>query len=382
MSQIEDIDVRDFKEAIEDSETFKIPEPPKNSEIPATSYPPRKRHLLLGNGFSIAYDPIFDYRSLFEAAKSFKKFSNAPHLPKVFDLLDDTKDFEKVIRFLRDTSKILRIYNNASSVADKIERDAEVLKSILISTISDIHPQKFFDFNDADFLQCRKNFLCHFLEHGDKNGNIYTLNYDLLLYWAIGYDDDYIGYDGFGRKGSNGPLIWINGKRRTFHYLHGALHLFDTGSYLQKITGKDKLTILPQVQDEISSGKYPLFVAEGESKQKRLKIESDEYLRSSYKNFTEKMNQPNDVLFIFGHRLDNKSDKHIFKCIIEGKISRVYVSLYDDPESGYDPNIRKNAEEWETLRAEHYSPGEYPLKVKFFDAESAEVWQNKNVNSK
>ena len=54
----------------------------------------KKRHLLLGNGFSIALRPdIFSYQSLYENAD----FSKAPHAKKIFELLG-TSDFETVIR--------------------------------------------------------------------------------------------------------------------------------------------------------------------------------------------------------------------------------------------------------------------------------------------
>ncbi|WP_439525093.1 DUF4917 family protein [Marivita sp.] len=55
-----------------------------------------KRHLLLGNGFSIALKPsIFTYGSLFKNAD----FTSNPNLPKVFERLDTT-DFEIAIKAL------------------------------------------------------------------------------------------------------------------------------------------------------------------------------------------------------------------------------------------------------------------------------------------
>ena len=357
MNQIEDVDVLTFKEAIKDSEKFKT------------------RHLLLGNGFSIACSGTFKYPSLFEAAD----FPSDSHLSKVFENLDP-KDFEKAIRRLEDASKILPIYDGAASATAKMAEDAEALKNILVSTITDTHPDKF-DFNGADFPQCRRNFLCHFLGPTNKGGNIYTLNYDLLLYWATRDDRGFLGRDGFWPDSDSGDITWKSTNPQTVHYLHGALHLFDTGTYLGKITGKDNLTILPQVRNEILSGRYPLFVAEGESKQKLEKIRGNEYLRDAYDNFKRQMKEPNDSLFIFGHSLD-ETDDHIFDCIIKGKIPRVYVSLHGDPNSVDNKKIIKKAEEWVTLRTAHYPSDEYPLEVKFFDAESAEVWRQKSTNSK
>jgi hypothetical protein len=59
-----------------------------------------KKHLLLGNGFSIALRPnIFTYGSLYDNAD----FSKSPHIPKIFDALK-TRDFELVIRSLDDAA--------------------------------------------------------------------------------------------------------------------------------------------------------------------------------------------------------------------------------------------------------------------------------------
>jgi hypothetical protein len=67
-----------------------------------------KKHLLLGNGFSIALKPdIFSYGSLYENAD----FSKSSHIPKIFEALN-TRDFELVIRGLQDTANILGIYDS------------------------------------------------------------------------------------------------------------------------------------------------------------------------------------------------------------------------------------------------------------------------------
>src|SRR5436853_7861187 len=65
-----------------------------------------KRHLLLGNGFSIALkSDIFSYGSLYENAD----FSQSPHIPRLFEALG-TQDFEIVIRHLQSAARVLIIY--------------------------------------------------------------------------------------------------------------------------------------------------------------------------------------------------------------------------------------------------------------------------------
>ena len=65
-----------------------------------------KKHLLLGNGFSIACKPdIFAYGSLFEEAK--KTMSN--QLVAIFAAMG-TQDFEEVIRALQHAAAIVSVY--------------------------------------------------------------------------------------------------------------------------------------------------------------------------------------------------------------------------------------------------------------------------------
>lgn len=352
-------DLLTFDEAIEHSAQFK------------------KRHLLLGNGFSIACRPkIFTYGSLFEQAD----FSSAPRLPAVFDAVGTT-DFEHVIKMLEDASRVVPVYSKeATEAAAQMAADAEALKDILIQTVANNHPNIPNEINDEQFWACRR-FLAHFLGDENKDGKVYTLNYDLLLYWTLMHED--MGFDepislaandGFGRDEDTEPeyVNWMgesgaHGQR--VHYLHGALHLFDAGAELQKYTwvntGKP---LLEQAREAMGARKFPLFVAEGKSNQKLAKIKHSAYLHHSYKSFSSQMGQRNDALFIFGHSLA-ENDQHILKKIARGKIGQIYVGLYGDPNSDGNKAIRLAANALGAHRDERV-----PLSVAFFDAGSAQVW--------
>ena len=342
------VKVLTFDEAIEDSKSF------------------RERHLLLGNGFSIACDTRFGYTSLLTKAKSFNAFSKARRLPKVFTKMD-TEDFEQVIKILEEASNVSKIYSWCSFNAFKMIRDAKALKKILIETIANTHPANIKEIDNSKFVSCR-DFLEHFLRDKEKGGGeIYTLNYDLLLYWARVHKRPYLGHDGFG-GGRGKPLIWKNINDindQTFHYLHGALHLSYDGAELHKHRWIPGSPLREQVLEKISSNKFPLFVAEGKSEQKLLKIQRDEYLRNSYDNFAQNMKQPNDTLFIFGHSLEDK-DKHILDCIAKGTIRRVYVDLFGNP------NSESYKKKW--ALAKKLDASRKLLKVKFFKSETANVW--------
>lgn len=336
-----------------------------------------KRHLLLGNGFSIACRPeIFTYSSLFEQAD----FSSAPRLTAAFKSVGTT-DFEHVIKMLEDASRVVPIYSNkAVEVAKQMAADAEALKDVLIQTVANNHPNIPNDIADEKFWACRR-FLSHFLGDANKDGKVYTLNYDLLLYWTLmhedmGFDDpiNLAANDGFGRDEDTGPeyVNWMGesgAHTQRVHYLHGALHLFDAGAELQKYTwvntGKP---LLEQAREAINEGKFPLFVAEGKSNQKLAKIKHSAYLHHSYKSFSAQMAQRNDALFIFGHSLAD-NDQHVLKKIARGKIGQVYVGLYGDPDSQRNKQIRNAATSLANTRGDRV-----PLDVAFFDAVSAQVW--------
>src|SRR5258708_37609888 len=65
-----------------------------------------KKHLLLGNGFSIACKPdIFAYGSLFEEAKK----TMSKELAAIFVAMG-TQDFEEVIRALQHAAAIVSVY--------------------------------------------------------------------------------------------------------------------------------------------------------------------------------------------------------------------------------------------------------------------------------
>jgi len=132
------------------------------------------RHVLLGNGFSIACRPhIFQYEKLFEQA-DFSKLS--PTAKLAFDALN-TNDFERVIKTLRDTKAILEAYGDSSTeLLDTLQRDADGLRELLVQTIAHNHPAWPGEIEEQEYAACRA-FIANF-------NTVYTFNYDLLLYWA------------------------------------------------------------------------------------------------------------------------------------------------------------------------------------------------------
>lgn len=334
-----------------------------------------KRHLLLGNGFSIACRAdIFHYGSLFAQAD----FSSCPEAESVFAMLG-TQDFEVAIRALENAALIVPAYvaSGAGAIA-KMQAHAAALKEILIQTIAGNHPAVPPEIDDAKFWACRA-FLAHFLATG---GQVFTLNYDLLLYWTLMHDDNPFGNpvnlaknDGFGNDEDDPDaeyVVWqgeVGAHDARVHFLHGALHLFDSGSELKKYTWVRKgVPLVEQAREAIDNNAYPLFVAEGTSAQKKAKVRHNAYLYQGFKQFTANVKTGTHCFFIFGHSLA-ANDDHILTRMARGKFRKLYVGVYGDPLTEDNQRIMNRAHELAAQRNE-----KSPLDVAFYDASTAKVW--------
>lgn len=346
-------------------------------EAVADSADCRTRHLLLGNGFSIACEPgIFQYASLFDAAD----FSSAQELRTVFELLNTT-DFEVAIRTLENAARIVRAYaEDGPAVAAQMTNHASQLKQILLETIARNHPESPNSIQQEKFWACRK-FVNHFL--GPENtGYVFSLNYDLLLYWALMHDDIPFGEelalktdDGFraDEDALDADYVVWQGETEAHsarvYYLHGALHLFDAGNELQKFTwSRTGDRLIDQARLAMNAGKFPLFVAEGTAEQKKNRIRHNAYLYQGFKTLVANVKTGTHCFFLHGHSLA-ANDDHILKRLSKGKFKKLYVSLYGDPGAAENRGIIARANKLAGLR-----PPRFPLEVKFYDAESAQVW--------
>lgn len=322
-----------------------------------------RRHALLGNGFSIACRPdIFIYGRLFERA-DFSRLSGSAR--RAFDALE-TQDFERVIKALRDASRLAAVYADADpKLAQQLKEDADGLKEVLVNTIAESHPEHPNDLTEEEYAACRQ-FLDHF-------NTIYTLNYDLLLYWAQMHTEqgkEPSSDDGFRKSEDDYESPYVVWEPHQSHgqncwFLHGALHVFDSGTEIQKYTWINTgIRLIEQVRDALEHDLYPLFVAEGTSTEKLARIKHSDYLAKAYRSFSE----ITGCLFIYGHSLAD-NDAHFLKRIEKGKLRHIFVGVHGDPESDENKRIVSRANSMANARA----PSK-PLRVSFYDVASANVW--------
>jgi len=330
------------------------------------------RHLLLGNGFSIACRPdSFDYGKLFDEA-DFKALSiEASSLFALFG----TADFERTIEALRVSADVIGLYGSTPrDLIDLLDSDADALKEALAEVLARKHPDNVGAIEDREYASARQ-FLAHF------DGRIYTVNYDLLLYWTLLQDagPPVRNDDGFRADPDDEDAEWVvwdgyeGHGQRVFH-LHGGLHLYDAGSQLKKITWvRTGIPLVDQIRGALAENVYPHVVTEGSSEQKLARVEHSPYLHRGLKS----LNSCGGSLFVFGHSLA-ENDEHVLARIENSKIESVFVSLHGDPDSTENRTIRHRAE----LMIEHRAVHEQPkpkgrrrlLEVSFYDAESAAIW--------
>lgn len=344
-----------------------------------------KKHLLLGNGFSIACKPdIFTYQTLYKQAD----FSTVPIAEKIFKELDTT-DFEIVVKSLEQAASILNVYDpKQQKLRDQFLNDANTIKHLLIDTVAKNHPGRPIEISNEQYQSCRE-FLSNFIDKNkNEKGSVYTLSYDLLLYWTLMHREDFEPYnfhidDGFNREflgfeeedgeASFAPDVTWQGETQShyqnIYFLHGALHLYDKGDELEKYTWIDTgIALTDQARFSIDLGYYPLFVSEGDTESKLTKIKHSAYLHKSYRSFIANTNQNKAAFFTYGFSFSD-NDEHIIKGLKHGKHKFLAIGLYGDTNSQENQRIIRISESINDVRSQKYK-----LEVIYYDVSTAKVW--------
>lgn len=323
-------DIMDFQEALKETEG-------------------KDRTLLLGNGFSGGLGH-FHYQSLLEQAE-IPADSGAR---KLFDRLG-TADFEYIIRALEGASMVDEAYGR-KDIADQILADAQMVRDALVKAVHATHPK------NREELQQHYNKALQFLT---SFRSLFTLNYDLLLYWIVIEHRGRFA-DGFGlgeiKDGGAFRGPFTDDAHCDMFNLHGGLHLFqdsigDTWKAVNVGNG-----VIDVVANAISTqGSLPLYVAEGTTEQKQARINSSVYLRHCY----DKLRDNAAPVFIFGHSADD-SDTHIYRAIFGSKVDQIYFGAFQADQN-----------EINRLRGQisrHQEAAGSKASIAFFRSESVDLW--------
>lgn len=327
----------------------------------------RQFHLLLGNGFSMAYDSsIFSYNALHDFITNL----DDSNLTTVLGVIE-TKNFEIIMQQLDNFSALIDAFGGDSALKAKIDGTSSKLKNSLLNAVKSLHPEHVFKVSEEQSVAC-SNFLSIFLGTG---GHVFSTNYDLLLYWILLRNQIIDHVDGFGRELENpdevatgkdeqwSELIWGKYKdTQNVYYVHGALPFFDTGIDIVKEEYNGTNYLLENISERINSGEYPVFVTAGNGEEKLSHIMHNHYLSYCY----DKLCNIEGSLVTFGFNF-GPYDEHIIEAInraakegknIHPKLLSIYIGVYSDYDRNHIEQIKSK----------------FRCKVRMFDAKTVDVW--------
>lgn len=328
----------------------------------------RQFHLLLGNGFSIDYDAtIFSYNALHD----FIMKLDDKGLSKILGVID-TKNFEVIMQYLDNFSALIGAFGGGHTLKKRVDAASTKLRTSLLEAVKALHPEHVFEIPEEQSQAC-SHFLKIFLDTG---GNIYSTNYDLLLYWVLMRNNIVKHVDGCGRELENpeeflppeeqvwSELLW--GKHRdkqNVFYLHGALPFFDNGVAVVKEEYDTYNYLLQKISARMEKGEYPIFVTAGDGNQKLRHIMHNQYLTYCYESLCALEGSLVTFGFNFGpndeHIIDaiNKAAKHGRK--VSDKLWSLYIGVYSDDDKRHIEQIG----------------GKFKCKVHIYDAKTTHVWE-------
>ncbi len=332
--------------------------------------PTRKFHLLIGNGFSIAYDSsIFSYNALHDFIKNL----NDKDISTILGVIA-TKNFEVIMQYLDNFSSLIAALGGDPALKKRVDKAISKLKTSLLEAVRALHPEHVFKVPEEQSQAC-SHFLKIFLESG---GGIYSTNYDLLLYWVLMRNSIINHVDGCGRELENpdefvppeeqiwSELMW--GKHRddqNVFYMHGALHFFDAGVAVIKEEYDVYNYLLQKISDRMEKGEYPIFVTAGNGEQKLRHIMHNHYLTYCYESLCDVEGSIVTFGFNFGsydeHIIDaiNRAAKHGRK--VSGKLWSLYIGVYSEADRKHIEQIAEK----------------FKCKVHIYDAKTSHVWETR-----
>lgn len=329
--------------------------------------------LIVGNGGSVAVEPHFRYNSLYGHGCIHGLISVAAQ--QVFEqFTKDSRGFEGVLYRLWQADFINQKFELADIERKKVRKAYTDVRRALINTVKGIHPDK---------IICDKQGLAQIGRFMAGFSTVFSLNYDLIIYWASLNANQANGWrfeDGFTieKKHSSSTQVikqYFNfsfsaepepGMTKVF-YPHGNLAFYQT-------TGGEESKLVANNQDLLSlitkrwsdNDGQPLFVCEGLTEEKVTIISQSRYLSHV---FQQVLPSPRDSITIYGWSI-GKQDSHILQQLALAKCPRAAVSVFVGDKTGEE--IKSEITHMRKMLKEHAGIEN----VEFFDAASAGCWNH------
>jgi hypothetical protein len=334
--------------------------------------------LVLGNGASIAVWDGFKYDSLYDEAANSGIFS--PKLKKLFKEFK-TRDFELVLKHLRQAS----IVNQLLGVKEtKTQESYDLLRDALVNAVSSTHPEQR---DIQSYLSSVALFMSQF-------GTIISLNYDLIVYWAMLRGNTLLGQqfkDGFVDGGTFRhdyetlyPPYGKATKTTMVFYPHGNLVLativdLDRFGTEVKLSRPEEQAVLRQsiIRAWNKGNVVPLFVSEGDTETKLKAIKRSSYLQIAY----SELETVCETVVLYGLSLGD-DDEHILRALLKGHPEKMAVSIHaasgdiDAKCEEVEHKVQKACFKLNKELNKSISP-----RIVFFDAQSQGCWSNRATAS-
>jgi len=268
--------------------------------------------LLVGNGASIAIWELFCYSSLFERACELDDGGLEAPEKGLFEQ-DETDNFEGVLLALRSGERVadlLRVETAPFKLSyGRVKRSlAAALRSVHIVR-GDV---------PEGVLQKVRDALSVY-------DSVFSLNYDLLIYWSIASDEARRFPDCFFSADHwfNPADTTVLGGRTRVLFLHGGIHLeTPDGVRVKKRVVADVGSLLDAFGEDAAGDGVPLVVTEGRWQDKLKVIRQSEYLRFAFEEFRD---APQPVV-LFGTSLE--TDGHLVEVVKSWGDVRLAVSVF------------------------------------------------------
>ena len=338
--------------------------------------------LLMGNGFSIAFSELYAYPSLLHQIN--KDFHILEIDDDKFKYLDSA-DFEKAKRYLgvvasmtRDAVPRLGSGGDAAQVvSDMLQKDADALSSRLVDALIAL-PPKFDEYwpehgRSANALTLEQiESAAKFIKRFDK---VFTVNYDLLLYWVIARTDRgrtrwHLGFESPADQ-ENPWGRWEPHVDQNVFFLHGAFHLFssvddDTQTSLIYVKYGERpiMSLEARIGQAVNTRGLPIIVFEGTAKEKKARIARTPYLAAAF----EKLKELQGTLFVYG--LSMKQDTHLLEAIAESSVERICVGHHSERPSRELKSI------FESICDSRKDKGCKEPEIVYFDSRECNVWSS------
>ena len=278
----------------------------------------KRKNIIIGNGFGLSFDQAFGLQCF--------RWNNLLELCKIeegsplYALLQECNlDFELAHQKLNNAIDVFVKYGECEDKIRFYEKQVDLLREQLVFAVAASHPNSFANATPemCSKIKSGRRFLGRFDE-------IYSLNYDLLLYWLRCYEKPFIGSDSFCTSNEHDDLVFRPDDNSNFLFPHGALFLNRNGISATKVRSSPYDPILAVVERNIGNGVFPITVSEGTGKQKREVIQGNKYLSYCY----DRLQKVEGSVFTFGCSFVSGKDEHIIQQLLRSPAEKIVIGEY------------------------------------------------------